>query len=408
MAGENDTPSGGLDDEDAALKAELVALLDGATQLDGAEDTSKDGLLAQIEDKSTLSSMITVDEGLDAIENVRTGKTPAPDPDAPAADIDAKIAAKPAEEPASPSQPAALSPIEASADFTALLDGIPDDRRPAITARLTAGNDVLQHFVGREAELQMHGATSPGQAVARLLHLNEFAQAKPDEYMAWVAQQMNAEAPQEVLTAAAKHLGYKLVPDIEEDPDDEFADDEKKALKAQLKALQGGKTPIGPDAPQNIAAMTIARNVNAFRNALGADGKPLHPLHANFTSEISAKVHAYREANPGKIPTAADLSRFYFEAVPPLAPAPAPAPAAAVPPAPAAPPAPAQTFAAQPVAVVPEQTKTAAATDRSEAASKMLDGSGPGSDRRPAHTGLTGDALLRAQLEESVEALKGK
>jgi hypothetical protein len=401
MAGENDTPTGGLDDEDAALKAELVALLDGATQLDGAEDTSKDGLLAPIEDKSALSTMITVDEGLDKIESVRTGKTPAPDPDAPVTDIDAQIAAKPAEE--TPAQPAAPAPISAAADFTALLDGIPEDRRPAITERLTAGHDVLQHFVGRDAELQMHGATSPGQAVARLLHLNEFAQAKPDEYLAWVAQQMNAEAPQDVLTAAAKHLGYKLVPDVEED-DDEFVDEEKKALKAQLRQLQGGKAPIGPDAPQNIAALTITRNVNTFRNALGADGKPLHPLHANFSSEISAKVRAYREANPDKIPTAADLSRFYFEVVPPLA----PAPGATAQPAPAAPAAPTQTFAAQPVAVVPEQTQTAAATDRSEAASKMLDGSGPGSDRRPAHTGLTGDALLRAQLEESMAAAKSK
>lgn len=397
MAGEDDE-HGGLDDEDAELKAELLAMLQASTDADPAADTSKDGLLAPIDTPNGDKSMITLDEGLQTIEDVRTGKA-AP---AAATDIDSQIAAKPKDEtpPSADAAPAILSPTEAAADFTTLLEGIPDDRRTALTERLTAGQDVLQHFAGREGELAIHGLTSPGQAIERLLHLNEFAQAKPDEYVAWLAGQMNAEAPQDVLSAAAKHLGYKLVLDIEEDPDDEFADEEKKAMKAELKALKGGKTPIGPDAPQNIVTMRVTRALTTFREAKGADGKPLHPLHENFTKEISAKVLAYREANPDKIPTAADLSRFYFEVVPPLAAA-AAAPAAATP-------APAQTFAAQPPASVQEKAKIAASPDPSEAASKMLDGSGPGSDRRPAHTGLTGDALLRAQLQDEVNATKSK
>jgi hypothetical protein len=391
MPDEEDITRGGLDDEDAALKAELMAMLQGSTQLDPADDTSKDGLLAPLETGvDATKAMISVDDGLQSVEDARLGKTPA----APAADIDAQIAAKPAEE--TPAAPAAapLSPTDAAADFTALLEGIPDDRRTALTERLTAGQDVLQHFAGREQEMAIHGVTSPGQAIERLLHLNEFAQAKPDEYMAWLAQQMNGDAPQDVIAAAAKHLGYKLVLDVEEDPDDEFADDEKKAMRAELKALKGGQAPIGPDAPQNLVTMQVTRALNTFREAKGPDGKPLHPLHGNFVSEISAKVLAFREANPDKIPTAADLSRFYFEVVPPLV---AGAPAA-----------PAQTFAAQPTAVVQEQSQTAAKTDRSEAASKMLDGSGPGSDRRPAHTGLTGDALHRAQIQEALDAQKSK
>lgn len=394
---DDDLPSRGLDDEDAALKAELVAMLQGATKLE--PETSNDGLLAPIDPVDTPKTMVSLEEGLDAVEAARLGKTPAK-PEA--TDIDAQIAAKPADVTTPAAPVAQIQAPAAPVDYAALLEGVPDDRRQVLSQRLEAGNGVLDLFNGREAELAIHGAdVTPAKAVERLLHLNDFAQQKPDEYLAWVAQEMNAEAPHEVLASAAKHLGYKLVLDVEDDPDDEFADEEKKALKARLKLLEPGKPPIGPDAPQNVVSMQVTRALTAFREARGADGNPLHPLHGNFISEISAKVLAFREANPDKIPTAADLSRFYFEVVPGgTPPAPAATPAAT-------PAAPAQTFAAQPNVGVQEKAQKAASPDRSEAASKMLDGSGPGSDRRPAHTGLTGDALLRAQLKETLDATKG-
>ena len=398
---DEDIPHGGLDDEDAALKAELMAMLQGAAKVE--DDTSKDGIVAPLDPLDVPKTMVELDEGLQDLENARLGKTK---PAEPAADIDAQIAAKPAEVALEPAPVAATpAPVATEVDFVALLDGVPDDRKQVLTERLTAGNSVLDLFKGREAELAIHGAdVTPAKAVDRLLYLNDFAQEKPDEYLAWVAQQVHAEAPHEVLEAAAKHLGYKLVPDIEDDPDDEFADDEKKALKAQLKALQGSNTPIGPDAPQNRITMQVNRALTSFREARGADGQPLHPLHGNFVSEIAAKVRDYRSANPDKIPTAADLSRFYFEVVPGGA---QPAPVQNAAPAAPAAAAPVQTNAAQPQPVVQKQTQTAAAA-RSEAASKMLDGSGPGSDRRPAHPGLSGDALLRAQLQETLDATKSE
>lgn len=399
---DDDLPNHSFVDEDAELKAELAKLLESA-EVD-TPDTSKDGLLAPPDPTEQKRDMVTVEEGLDQLEKARAGQTPA----APVNDIDQQIAQKPAEEtpPAPAETPAAPAPAP-TADFAALLEGLPDDRKQAITSQLTAGTEVLDLFKGREAELALHGPDiTPAKAMARLLDLNDFAQAKPDEYLAWVASQMMPAAPHEVLTAAAKHLGYKLVPDVEEGEEDEFEDDEKKQLKARLKALEAPAQAFGPDAPQNVTAREVTRSLKTFREAKDASGNLLHPLHLNFSAEITEKVKAWRAANPDKIPSAADLSRFYFEVVPGAVVTP-PAPQPATPRQPA--PAPAQTFAAQPTAHVQEKAQTAAPPkpDRSEAASKMLDGSGPGSDRRPAHSGLTGDQLLRAQLEESMNALKG-
>lgn len=401
---DDDLPTrGGLDDEDAALKAELIEMLKGAATIE--EDTSADGLAAPLDPIDAKRDMVSLEEGLDTLDKARHGEAPKPD-----TSIDAQIAAKPADDaapaPGVAPTPAAVAP---DVDFSALLEGVPDDRKQVLTERLTAGSGVLDLFKGREAELAIHGPdVTPAKAVERLLYLNDFAQANPAEYLAWVAQQTGGAEAHTVLTDAAKHLGYKLVPDVDED-DDEFEDVEKKALKARLKALEAPAVAIGPDAPQNVAAMQINRALTGFRNAVGSDGQPLHPLHANFTREIAAKVVAFRAENGDKIPTAQDLSRFYFEVVPGgVQPAPAPSPAAAPAAAPRTPAAPTQTFAAQPPSAVPEKAQTAVRPDRSEAASKMLDGSGPGSDRRPALTGLSGDALLKAQLQESLNATKSR
>ena len=387
---DQDTRGAAEDAEEAALREELIQMLKGADTI-GATSEEADGLLAPMDEPNKVKTTVSVEDGMILAEQARAG---AVKPDAEA-DIDKQIDEKPAD-PASVAAQAAQTAAAPAADIALLLDGIDETKRTAIQARLQAGDDILQRFQGREAELAMHGNVTPAQAVERLLHLNEFAQAKPDEYLAWVASQMNGTAPQEVLNAAAKHLGFKLVPDIEDDPDDEFADPEKKALKAQLKALETAKAEFGPDAPQNVAALQVSRTLRAFREAKDATGQPLHPLADKFTSEMAGKVREWRAANGDKIPTAADMSRFYFDVAPAL-PGSQSQPAAT----------PAQKIAAQPAPTVPEKTQPAAPTDRTAAASKLLDGSGPGADRRPAPSPLKGDALLRSQLAESMADAKG-
>lgn len=385
------------DPEEAALREELIRMLKGADTLPGDTEET-DGLLAPMDEPGKGKTTVSVDEGMERAEAARSGKTVA---DAQADDIDKQIDAKPEEVIADATDKTTPTIAVLAEDIAQLLEGIDETKRVAIQGRIEAGQDVLQHFAGREDELAIHGNITPGQAVARLLHLNEFAQSKPDEYMAWLATQMNGTEPQTVLGAAAKHLGFKLVPDVEEGEDGEFDDDEKKALKAQLKALSAGKAEFGPDAPQNIAAMQVGRTLRSFMNAKDATGQPMHPLADKFTSEVAAKVKDWRDANGQKIPTAADLSRFYFEVAPAL-PGGQPTPAQTTPAAPA------QTNAAQPAAAVPEKTQKAAAPAKSaEAASKLLDGSGPGADRRPAQSTLTGDALLRSQIAESMAQAKG-
>lgn len=387
------------DPEEAALREELIQMLKGADTLPGDTEET-DGLLAPMDEPDKGKTMVSVEDGMERAEKARsaTGKTVA---DAQADDIDAQIAAKPADavdDTTAKPAPALAAP---AADIALLLEGIDEPKRVAIQARIEAGQDVLQHFANREEELAIHGNPTPGQAVERLLHLNEFAQSKPDEYMAWLSLQTNGAAPQDVLGAAAKHLGYKLVPDSDPDDGDEFDDENTKALKAELKALKSDKTAFGPDAPQNVAAMTVRRELGAYRNAKDENGQPKHPLADKYFSEVAAKVQEWRGANGDKIPTAADLSRFYFEVAPAL-PGGQPAPAATTPAAPA------QTNAAQAPAAVPEKTQKAATPARSaEAASKLLDGSGPGADRRPAQSTLTGDALLRNQIAESMREAKG-
>lgn len=382
------------DDEEAALREELIQMLKGADTIDATSEEA-DGLLAPMDEPSKAKTTVSVEDGMVLAEQARAGVVKA---DAER-DIDKQIDEKPAD-PASVAAQGTQTAAAPAADIALLLDGIDETKRTAIQARLQAGDDILQRFQGREAELAMHGNVTPAQAVERLLHLNEFAQAKPDEYLAWVASQMNGTAPQDVLNAAAKHLGFKVVPDVEDDPDDEFADPEKKALKAQLKALETARSEFGPDTPQNVAALQVSRTLRQFREAKDASGQPMHPLADKFTAEMAGKVREWRAANGDKIPTAADMSRFYFEVAPALPgsqPQPAKTGAETA----------AQKIAAQPAPTVPEKTQQAAPTDRTAAASKLLDGSGPGADRRPASSSLTGDALLRSQIAESMAAAKG-
>lgn len=380
---------------------------DDVTRSDPGEDALRDLLLEKMkgaavieEDDGGLDSpppapptdrtTISAEDGFERAERARNApittekpKAAASTDPAPVSDIDAMIDAKPADAPAIDTDP---STFWRNAPVDQLLDGVPEDRREAISKRVAAGDEMLGLFRGREEELRLHGNLTPAQVTQRLLYLNTFAQTKPDEYLTWVAQQVNAEAPHEALAAAAKHLGYTLVPDG--DPD-EFEDEEKKALRLENARLKGGSA-IGPDAPHNVAVLNVQQVVHQLRTATDADGNLKHPLFDKFAKEVAGKIMEYRRANNDQLPSVDQVSQFYSEVAPPVV---APSRKSAQPAG--------DTSAAQVAKPVAAKAQDAAAqTEKSKAASKMLDGSGPGSDHRPA---LTGDALLRSQIQAAVK-----
>lgn len=275
-------------------------------------------------------------------------------------------------------------------DPAKLLDGLDEPRAKEVRRRLGDAARVMALFEPHAEEIKRHGTTPEG-AVRRFLQLNQLAQQSPDEYIAWVAQQMGGEKAPEVLQQAASRLGYKVVPaDDGADEDDEFADEETLQLRKRVKELererqqmQAGTSPgFGPDTPERRAAMEI----EAWANSRDEFGRPLYPELNVLVPDISrlAQAHAQQHGTP---PTPADLDRFYKVAdqalrqrlgVPPQQPAEAKIAAQATPPA-------------------AQEDKDAARRAR---ASKSIDGQGQSARRRPAAVGPDIDDAIKAALAD--------
>ena len=370
----------GLADDDAAtaaLKADIERMLAASD-----DDADPLGPMPKVE-----NTTVSHETGLDLIDKARHGKPAVTDPQAVVAAVAADAPTVAAD--ATPAADAAAVPEAAPADIKAtdmeaLLDGLPDDRRTEVARRMGEADQVMSIFKGREAELQMHGV-SAHDAMARMIDLNEFAHKNPDEYIAWVAGQMNAAAPHEIMAKAAERLGYKLVP-VDPEPDDEFADPEMKRLRAEVRELKGANksTDFGPDTPERQSQRQVINTLQSFIEERGADGKPLRPAFPILRDRIG-QLASERRAATGKPVTTEELHGLYLaaesEARQSLG-------IAAV------------VSAAQPAKPVaqPLQDK-AAAVAKAQIASKTIDGSGQGAPRHPA---LSADAsigdIIRQQL----------
>lgn len=251
-----------------------------------------------------------------------------------------------------------------------LLEGLPDDRRGELAKRLAAAEEAMKPFQNEYISTQMKtwGAT-PQQVVGRLTELADFAQQKPDEYIAWVATEMASEPGKvsDVLNAAAKHLGLQVVP-IESD-DDMFEDPEVAKLRREneaLKRAQQGEGPtFGPDAPARRAALNATQTIEAFRSERDETGNVKRPFFDQLKPSIAAKATEYRNST-GKNVEIADLDRFYNEAVSDMRSMFGSGSAAT---------------ASQPVQ---NKEQTAASARKARNASKSVDGTGQGATRRPA------------------------
>jgi hypothetical protein len=371
------------DDEDDDLSAVIRKAI--SEQEEQAEAKDDAGLDAPLDDAPDTRKTVSQEDGLELADKARFsskraekalqdqidagGKTDDQTPPADAAKAPAK--AEGAEGETAQTQGAADDLTKASPDT--LLDGLDEGRKGEIARRLGAADKVMDLFKGRDEELKIHGVSAQ-QAMERLLYLNSFAQQKPDEYLAWVAQQVGGSEPQKVLERAAKLHGYRLVKEADED--DIFADPDAKPAPA--------KTDFGPDNPAEVSRRAAERSLSDFVNAKDESGRLKHPNFQALHPRI-AQMAAEHVRTTGNYVTGDDLARFYGEAEAEMRKTfgdadPAPQPAK-------------DTSAAQPAQPVADKTQTQAADPQAKAraASKNIDGGGQGASRRPA---LSEDADL--------------
>lgn len=360
------------DTEDAEMRSIIETALKNT---EGTEEPDDDagGFGAPIE-QAREQKTVSHEQGLDLIDKGKFAARARPEAQPASEDADPEADAGQAKtdaKPESDAAPVADKPMSADDD---LLADLPEDRRAAISERLGAAARVMDIFKGHEAELERHNAT-PEDAMKRLVYLNGFAQEKPDEYIAWVAGEMNPDAAHEVLNAAAKHLGYKVVRDAPEG-EDEFEDEEIRKLREENARLKAGNArTFGPDAPERVAQRTVADQITAFETETDAAGNLRRPYFGILRAEISAEASAMR-GRTGKPVTIDQLDEIYrtveAKALKAFG----------------------VTSAAQTAADVTsqgQQTKKAADIAKAKAASTSIDGSGQGADRQPA---LSPDASI--------------
>lgn len=291
-------------------------------------------------------------------------------------------AAKPGEEKAKPEAAADAPPDLATLATADLIKGLDEKTAGEITRRIGDAERVNKLFEGREEELRMHGV-SADQAMSRLLYLNAFAQAKPDEYLAWVATQVDADKAADLFGKAAAHLGLKVVP-ADGAEEDEFESEEMKALREENARLKRASAPgFGPDTPERAGQRSAMETLHDFTTATDDTGQLRHP-HFEALKPVITQMATKHRTETGKFVTAEDLERFYATAVERMQSA-------------------FGSSAAQAPASVAEQKQTPAAAkpaEKPKPASKMIDGDGQGADRRPA---LPWDAPLDAVLKDSLK-----
>lgn len=248
-----------------------------------------------------------------------------------------------------------------------LMADMPEDRRAEITRRLATAEAAFAPFAARREELARLN-TTPEAAAARLLELHDFARQKPDEYLAWVAREMGGDKAHEALDAAAKHLGYKVVRDAPEE-DEDLLDPEVKRLREENARLRGSSAAFGPDTPQRQAARAAQGALDTFLSERDETGQPKRPYFRQLEPRITALAQEHVRAT-GRALTVADLGSLYDRAVDEvrqIVPAASTTPAAT----------------AQPSVAQGDTTKAAAGA-KAQRASKSVDGTGQGADRRPA------------------------
>jgi len=352
----------GIDRDDNAIAGDEMPYEKLLEMLKGDDEDGDDIAFGKTSDTPAPEvETVSIEDGIDLIDKAQSGKREA-----------AKVEAKVDPEPETEAKPEGedSAPAAAPDELDTILAAVPEASREAVRTRITAADEMMGLFKGREADLERFG-TTPAKAVGELLKIEAYSRSKPDEYLAWAASQLGGD-PVATITKAAERLGLKI--SAASDDDDPFEDPEVKQMRAELAAFKARETgpSLGPDAPQN----RVMNDLATFK---------AEATHFDAVAPyVAAQAKAHVEAT-GKPVTVTDLKRFYDANVAALGLAEQAAqtiPAAQTPP---------------PVAQE-AQTTPAAPSDsvkRAMAASKSLDGSGHGAGRRPA---LAADAPLSEVL----------
>jgi len=341
MAKENDDDildddNGGIPDQDddltAALRSEMEKVGDGSD----SDDDDSGGFDAPL-DEDAIEKRDTVDEeeGVKRIQEARDKVFEKPEvkkedvktPDAKAKDPD--TTQKPEENEEVDPDPLSEGNDKAKPDAPELTDeaydtaigGLPDNVKARLSADRAAYDEVLAPFKGREDEMQRIGST-PKDAIARFVQLNDYAARDPAGYMAWVASESSGGDPEKAkafLEKTAATMGYK-VEKVEDnaDADDPFMSDKERELTERVRLLEGetGQQQVGPDSPQEQMRRDqeqTRQEIVGFISESGADGQPLRPHFEKLQPMIVGLIKAETERTGAKVSTAG-LQQAYDQA----------------------------------------------------------------------------------------------
>lgn len=277
-------------------------------------------------------------------------------------------------------------------EYSAAIGALPEPVRQKIAAVEQEYNELMAPFKGREAELE---GSTPKDAVAYFVKLNDYAKRDPAGYLSWVVQQGAGDdkaKTKAVLEAAAANLGYKIEEaDADDDDIDPFETEKERELRLENERLKGGKTQtktFGPDSPEEVSRQTVMSVINE----VDSTGNLVRPHFQKLENMVLAIVK--EDAAAGKAMTKESLADAYEraelahpdtrdEAAEKLL---------------------AKKSAAQGHSNVEQKGQNNAAIERSKTASnKIIDGPGQGAGRQPAKD--TSDLSLEEFLNQEFDNL---
>lgn len=166
------------------------------------------------------------------------------------------------------------------------------DKFQSIAEKRKHWKEIKEIFAPLQDHLKMNGATKL-QAIRQLAGAQMALMNRPDQALAWLAQQYAGSLPPEGKAATLQNLqralGIQGTAPQKPNPSDEYLDpkaaQEIAALKQQLQQF-GGYLQQSATAQQQQAVASAERVIQDFAAAKDASGSPAHPYFEEVRPEI--------------------------------------------------------------------------------------------------------------------------